>query len=63
MDKFIRRMCHAFLHTVGDIMTGLCERISCPEAEAKIQARCDELALVLYSMFIEELDRQLREDR
>ncbi len=64
MDKFIRRIVDAFLQGgVEDVMAALCEGgMSAPEAEMMIKERCDSLAVVMYSEYLEEVDRQVRKD-
>ena len=63
MDKFIRQVCEAFLQGIEDIVGTLCEGMSFPKAEITIKERCDELAATLCAGLLEEMDRQVREDR
>lgn len=62
MEEFIRRVMDAFLQGVEDVVAALCKGMSAPEAEMMIKERCDNLAAVMYSEYLEEVDRQVRKD-
>jgi hypothetical protein len=62
MDEFIRRVMDAFLQGVEDVVAALCKGMSAPEAEMMIKERCDNLAVAMYSEYLKEVDRQVRND-